>query len=196
MESQSLAKSLVEDSIPYLTADKNRNLLNSTTKGNLIRGASQLMISNSNTLPSATASAYGSSSSAYGPRFTRTKRFSISKDPDELGPPPGRYDLSLSWNVSTAVHMEPIHVEIRKNERIIPIAPGPGEYYDGFSSIADIANNHMNNNRNRKDIMINTSERAPLIPRHMIDKPGPGQYSPNTSLLKVSHNILLSGKIN
>jgi hypothetical protein len=59
----------------------------------------------------------------------------------------------------------------------------------------DTSSHHL---RNPKNILISTTERDPFADNPRIKKastaPGPGSYEVTSSLLKPSHNILLSDK--
>lgn len=97
------------------------------------------------------------------------------------GPAPGTYDVQPKWEKGSLV-MAPIIVNKKKQ---LEDLPGPGQYNipRRFGAVA----------RNPKNIMFSTSPRSDVTGGKKKQMgPGPGQYDVRGSLIRPSHNVLLS----
>ena len=120
------------------------------------------------------------------PLSSTTGRF---RDPDDIGPPPNAYHCEEKW-VKGAVSMTPVVVQSRKKPE--KSLPGPGEYVSAHHSIANTINVEFK--KSRKDVMVSTAMRDPVVPRHKLEGPGPGAHNTAGGMLRPSYNIYLTGK--
>lgn len=199
VESATLALSLVDDGqapthvynnssssspgkVKFLP-EKDRDL--SMLRGNIVRGGTAPLRGGSS------SSVFGGSGtgsgSGSGVTFPKTKgRF--RRDPDDVGPPPTAYHCDVKWSTGS-VSMAPVVVQSRKKPDM-PL-PGPGDYSAANFTFAHNINKEAK--KNRKDVMGGTALRDPLVPRYMLEGPGPGAHNTSGAMIKPSHNVYLSG---
>lgn len=134
---------------------------------------------------------------------SKMDRFAINRHSIPESPPPGTYDTRPSWYTAKSV----LPIAPPKTESILkalPVSPGPGEY-----DIAAETTHDRMKRRNRKNILVSTSERfqtdKDIQKKYVYDVgkkgsgPGPGDYDPNIlvkgdcrSLVKPSYNALMN----
>jgi hypothetical protein len=109
-------------------------------------------------------------------------RFRTSVD-EPLGPPPTAYDSQPVWTKAKigGYRMKPSVTESRKE----PETPPPAHNYVLPGAIGEIKT------FNRKKIFFGSSKREEKIDT---DIPPPGRYNVSSSLIRPTHNILLSDK--
>lgn len=114
--------------------------------------------------------------SAFGVGLDQSRFRDVHDDP---GPAPGSYDTAPRWEAPGAVPMQASNVVSRK---VPETMPGPGDYV--------LPSTLKYGKKNRKNVMISTGQRESMGKSK--DGPGPGTYSVIPSLLRPSHNIMLS----
>lgn len=104
-------------------------------------------------------------------------------DAENAGPAPGSYDITPSWDVPGVVPLRLVDAKSRK-QASWDKAPGPADYV--------LPTTLKLGKPNRKNVMIGTGKRADLTAGDP-SLPGPGNYQVIKSLIRPSHNIMLSG---
>lgn len=123
---------------------------------------------------------------AFSSNFASTEgRFIPDKDPP--APPPGTYDVHMSWAAKGVPVMKETKVKTLKTSDT-PM-PGPGDY--------SIASPFGKKSQNRRNLMGSAVERfsSAGLSKDAGMTPGPDQYDPypmHGSLIRPSHNVYLS----
>jgi hypothetical protein len=202
MESATLASSLVDDGQAPAHGHSNANNNSSSSspgkvkflpekdkdlsmlRGSIVRGGTA-------PLRGAGSSVFGGSASGSGAGMVFPKaKGRFRRDPDDAGPPPTAYNCDVKWSTGS-VSMAPVVVQSRKRPEVPN--PGPGDYSATNFSFAHNLNKEAK--KNRKDVMGGTALRDPVVPRYMLEGPGPGAHNTSGALLKPSHNVYLSGHV-
>ena len=120
--------------------------------------------------------------SAFGVGLSE-ERFGKDHDAENAGPAPGSYDTRPSWDAPGVVPLRTSDVQSRKQ----PVKmPGPADY--------SLPSTLKYGKPNRKGVMISTGKRLQMASASDADGPGPGAYKTIKSLIRQSHNIMLSGQ--
>lgn len=114
--------------------------------------------------------------SVFGVGLDQSRFRDVHEDP---GPAPGSYDTAPKWEAPGAVPMQTSGVVSRK---VHDTLPGPGDYI--------LPSTLKYGSRNRKNVMISTGQRTSMGSSKV--GPGPGTYAVIKSLIRPSHNIMLS----
>ena len=114
-------------------------------------------------------------------------RYYPSKDPPP--PAPGSYDVQPKWETKGVIPMSVSKTRsIKRSDGSAEeaVSPGPGDYNISLSYVKKL--------KNRKNILLTTSDRFSLPTTAMEPRPNPTTYNPypiQGSLLKSTHNVLL-----